>query len=123
MAIESEALQLLKFLDLIEFSSLVSYQDGYPAVGTGISKDWNAARILKKIEGINPDFYSTPVRGHDGKCWRKRNGGYLTRNQFLQLYNKYGAQLHIESLPFTEIPLRSTPANELRYLAPISCSS
>lgn len=99
--IESEALQLRKLLELIAFASLVSYQDAYRAVRNDIAKDWHAARMLKRIEGINPDFYPTPVRGHDGKRWLKLNGGYLTRHQFSQLYDKCGAMLHIKN-PFSK---------------------
>jgi hypothetical protein len=99
VTIESEALQLRKLLELIAFSSLVSNQDAYRAVRDDIAKDWHAARILKKIAEINPDFYPTPVRGHDGKRWLKLNGGYLTRHQFSQLYDKCGAMLHIKN-PF-----------------------
>ncbi|MEP3825465.1 MAG: hypothetical protein ABJM19_12795 [Marinobacter sp.] len=99
--IESEALQLRKLLELIAFASLVSYQDAYRSIRDDIAKDWHAARILKKIEGINPDFYPTPVRGHDGKRWRKLSGGYLTRRQFSQLYDKCGAMLHTKN-PFSK---------------------
>ena len=90
-----------KLLELIAFSSLVSYKDAYRSVRHDIAKDWHADRILKKIEGINPDFYPTPVRGHDGTRWIKLIGGYLTRHQFSQLYDMCGAMLHIKN-PFSK---------------------
>ncbi len=99
--IESEALQLRKLLELIAFSSLVSYQDAYRSVRSDIAKDWHAARILRKIEGINPEFYPVPVDGFDKSGWNRLNGGYLTRKQFERLYDKCGAMLHSRN-PFSK---------------------
>lgn len=99
--IESEALQLRKLLELIAFASLVSYQEAYRAIRDDIAKDWHAGRIIRKIKIINPHFYPTPVRGHDGKRWFKVNSGYLTQHQFSKLYDTCGAMLHIKN-PFTK---------------------
>ncbi|WPC04101.1 hypothetical protein SBP02_15150 [Pseudomonas benzenivorans] len=97
--IESEALQLRKLLELIAYSSLVSYQEAYRSVRSDIAKDWHAARILRKIEGINPEFYPIPISGWNKKGWNKIRGGYLTRKQFETLYDKCGTMLHIQN-PF-----------------------
>ncbi len=99
--IESEALQLRKLLELIAFSSLVSYQEAYRSVRSDISKDWHAVRILRKIEGINPAFYPVPIDGFNRRGWNKVQGGYLTRKQFERLYDKCGAILHSQN-PFSK---------------------
>jgi len=99
--IESEALQLRKLLELIAYSSLVSYQEAYRSVRSDIAKDWHAARILRKIEGINPEFYPVPIEGFNKKGWNRVRGGYLTRKQFEGLYDKCGAMLHSQN-PFSK---------------------
>jgi hypothetical protein len=99
--IEAEALQLRKLLELIAFSSLVSYQEAYRSVRSDIAKDWHAARILRKIEGINPEFYPVPIDGYNRKGWNRLQGGYLTRKQFERLYDKCGAMLHSQN-PFSK---------------------
>ncbi|MCR8921461.1 hypothetical protein NO559_01675 [Dasania sp. GY-MA-18] len=99
--IESEALQLRKLLELIAFSSLVSYQNAYRTVRSDIAKDWHAARILRKIEDINPEFYPVPVDGFNKQSWTKVQSGYLTRKQFERLYDKCGAMLHSQN-PFSK---------------------
>ncbi|AZR40728.1 hypothetical protein MTMN5_01277 [Marinobacter salarius] len=97
--IESEALQLRKLLELIAYSSLVSYQEAYRSVRSDIAKDWHAARILRKIETINPEFYPVPIKGFSKQGWNKVRGGYLTRKQFERLYDKCGAMVHAQN-PF-----------------------
>lgn len=99
--IESEALQLRKLLELIAFSSLVSYQEAYRSVRKDIAKDWHAARILRKIESINPEFYPVPIDGFHKQGWNRMQGGYLTRKQFERLYDKCGALLHSQN-PFSK---------------------
>ncbi|MDO6594107.1 hypothetical protein [Neptuniibacter sp. 1_MG-2023] len=99
--IESEALQLRKLLELIAFSSLVSYQEAYRSVRSDIAKDWHAARVLRKIETINPEFYPVPIDGFNRNDWNRVQGGYLTRKQFERLYDKCGAMLHSQN-PFSK---------------------
>ena len=95
--VEAEALQLRKLLELIAFSSLVSYQKAYRSLRNDIAKDWHAARILRKIESINPEFYPVPTDGFDRKGWHRVQGGYLTRKQFERLYDRCGAMLHSQN--------------------------
>ncbi len=99
--IEAEALQLRKLLELVAYSSLVSYQEAYRSVRKDIAKDWHAARILRKIESINPKFYPVPIDGFDRQGWHRVQGGYLTRKQFERLYDKCGAMLHSQN-PFSK---------------------
>jgi hypothetical protein len=103
--IESICLQFRKILELIAFGSLVCHNKEYSAV-RAITKDWHAARILKAVEQINPDFYPIPVRGWVGP---DRNGQHklamfrgvqLTRIQFAALYDQCGQLLHSQN-PFT----------------------
>lgn len=99
--IESEALQLRKLLELIAFSSLVSYQDAYRSIRNDIAKDWHARRILRKIQTINPKFYPVPIHRFDGNGWNRLQSGYLTEKQFERLYDNCGAMLHSQN-PFSK---------------------
>ncbi|WP_285393799.1 hypothetical protein [Marinobacter azerbaijanicus] len=72
-----------------------------------IAKDWHAARILRKIESINPDFYPVPIDGFDRQGWHRVQGGYLTRKQFERLYDECGAMLHSQN-PFSKGKSSST---------------
>jgi hypothetical protein len=58
--IETAGVQLRFVLETIAFSSLVANQPAYASVYADFSKDWNAAKLLKKIERVNPDFYPVP---------------------------------------------------------------
>lgn len=97
--IEFEALQLRKLLELIAFSSLVSYQDAYRAIRDDIARDWHAARIIKKVKSINPKFYPVPIEGVGTRDWLRLKDGFLTIRQFHILYDQCGDQLHTKN-PF-----------------------
>jgi len=103
--IESICLQFRKVLELIAFGSLVCHSKEYSAV-RAIAKDWHAARILKAVEQINPDFYPRPVRGWVGPDLNGQHklamfrGVQLTRIQFVALYDQCGQLLHSQN-PFT----------------------
>lgn len=95
-AIESEALQLRKLLEVIAYASLVSNREPYEEIKNDLAKDWHAERILKKIAKINADFYPVPLK--DNQVVRH---GYLTRKQFSTLYDKCGYILHAKN-PFSK---------------------
>lgn len=104
--IEAEALQLRKILELIAYASLVSNKEVYESVRNDISKDWHANRIMRKIERINPDFYPIPTTGVKNGRWNTLKGGFLTRKQFEELYDKCGNILHAKN-PFSKVSQRS----------------
>lgn len=101
VVIESEALQLRKILELIAYSSLVYHQDAYYEARSKIANDWHAARILKNVARINPEFYPVPVDGVKNGNWKRVRGGFLTKKQFMTLYDKCSDILHAEN-PFNK---------------------
>ncbi|AVV35309.1 hypothetical protein C8233_01585 [Halomonas sp. SF2003] len=101
VVIESEALQLRKILELLAYSSLVSHQDAYYKIRKNMASDWHAARILKNVAKINSEYYPVPVDGVKNGKWKKVRGGFLTKKQFMVLYDKCSDILHAEN-PFNK---------------------
>lgn len=98
--IEFMCLQIRKILEQISMGSLVVNKDEFEAVGKKYSHYWNAKLILQDIERLNPDFYPVAVRevpSHEDGVSRdlqNKESGFLTREQFVQIYDKCGRVLH-----------------------------
>lgn len=99
--IEFCVLQLRKILELIALSSLVSDADIYREKLSKIDSMWNARLIFRDIERIHPDFYPKPIRidAEDKSIWHDIEDGYLTKDEFIKIYDKCGKYLH-ENSPF-----------------------
>jgi len=99
--IEFCVLQIRKILELIAFSSLVSDADVYREKLSKIDSMWNARLIFRDIERIHPDFYPKPIRidPKDKSIWHDIEDGYLTKDEFIKIYDKCGKYLH-ENSPF-----------------------
>lgn len=101
--IESAYLQLRKILELIAFSSLIANIDVYSKAYIKFSTHWNASLMLKDIERINPNFYPKPIIQKPSKNpdfvseWSNRENDFLTKDDFLSLYEKCGKILHAEN--------------------------
>lgn len=96
---EFVALQLRKILELIAFSSLIANKKIYSKARKEFATDWNAKKILKYLEKVNPNFYPEPIYlANDNKNGVKHfeylKDGYLTKKEFVFLYNKCGKALH-----------------------------
>lgn len=97
--IEFCVLQMRKILELIAFSSLVSDTDVYKEQLNNIERMWNAKHILADIERIHPNFYPKPIviDENDKGIWHDRQEPYLTRDEFIKVYDKCGKFLHEDS--------------------------
>lgn len=103
--IESACLQIRKILELVAFGSLVANLEKFAQQHKRFSKYWNASLMLKDIERINPDFFPKPIIQR--KCeesgihveWEDRPNDYMTKEKFVQVYDKCGAILHSDN-PF-----------------------
>jgi hypothetical protein len=99
-ALESSCLQLRKILELIAFGSLVANADAYTSVYSKVSKGWHAADLLKELEVVNPQFYPVPVvqvsSDVPGTILRhkRREGDYLTKTDFPEVYGRCGVMAH-----------------------------
>lgn len=102
---ESICLQFRKILELIALSSLVANKEEYSKNRQKFATDWHAKRILSDIEKVNPKFYPEPTRQildkDTGKVIKveKIADGFLTRDEFEDLYDSCGVILHADN-PF-----------------------
>ena len=97
--------QLRKTLELIAFASLSANKAKYSAAYDNFATHWNAKRMLAYIEKVNPNFYPIPVRdtGVNAEGIRYFDllaEGFLTKDEFVTLYDKCGQILHARN-PFT----------------------
>ncbi|EAA3623728.1 hypothetical protein CP709_00765 [Salmonella enterica] len=95
--IETEALQLRKLLELIAFSSLISHEAAYRTVTQNIDGVWKAKRIMCELGKINQNFYPLPVSEITNDGWKKLKGGYLTKKQFIALYDECSTHIHVRN--------------------------
>ena len=98
--IESAYLQFRKILELIALGSLVANKDEFSKVYNDFAKYWNARHLLKDLERLNPNFYPRPVvevpskRAGTKMDLQDKKDGFLTKDEFLKLYEKCGAIMH-----------------------------
>lgn len=106
---ELACLQLRKTLEQIGFASLTANQSVYAAVYADFSSHWNAKRLLANLDKLHPEFYPRPITPAEGrqkgvKHFDNIQDGYLTREDFVFLYNKASEVLH------TRNPFHAQPA-------------
>lgn len=101
--IELICLQIRKILELVALGSLVANQRIFLKKVNNLQKMWNAKYILSDIEKINPDFYPKPIDEQPSKLDGVKNDlinveeGYLTKDDFIFVYDKCGKILHAEN--------------------------
>lgn len=101
--VESLYLQFRKTLELIAFGSLVANKEKYSEARAEYSSDWNAKRVLKLVERLNPRFYPEPINqvpvvGERYKTDLKPvTENFLSRAEFEILYDRCGGVLHSEN--------------------------
>jgi len=105
--LEFISLNIRKCLELISLANLVAHKEKYKEAREKYFLDWRAKAILKEIEKINPDFYPEPlirVKSSTSPVaweWKKRESGYLSRDEFSEAYNFASDFLHAEN-PFNK---------------------
>lgn len=98
--IEFVAIQLRKSLEGIAFASLIANKDIYSEQHKNFAKHWNSKLLFKDLERLNPDFYPQPLgkisepdeRGIKNIGYLEE--GFLTKEEFVFLYDKCGKALH-----------------------------
>ena len=98
--IEFVAIQLRKSLEGIAFSSLIANKNIYSDAYKNFAKHWNPKLLIKDLERVNPEFYPKPLGvisqpDQNGiKNIEYLEDGYLTKEDFVFLYDKCGKALH-----------------------------
>jgi len=101
--IETIYLQLRKVLELIALGSLVANVDEYSRQEKKFAQHWHAARILDDLQAVNPNFYPVPgVQVKDETTEKVKSVDslkkpFLTKADFVTLYEMCGAILHAEN--------------------------
>jgi len=99
------SLQFRKILELIALGSMVSNKEKYSEIRVRFERDWNAKNIIGDLSRINPEFYPRPVIKTESADpavdyhFEQIKSGYLSKTEFLKLYEKCGGLLHAEN-PF-----------------------
>jgi len=102
-SIESTYLQLRKILELIALASLVANKGHYARQQEKFANHWHAARILRDLAEINKNFYPVPgkqiIDAKSGKVVAVNSvkEGFLTKDDFIQLYESCGEILHADN--------------------------
>ena len=103
--LEFMCLQIRKMLELISMGSLVVNKDEFDAIGQKYEQYWNARLILQDIERLNPNFYPVAIievpssRPGVIKDLQNKTSGFLTREDFVKVYEKCGKMMHANN-PF-----------------------
>jgi len=103
---EVVCIHLRKILELIAFSNLAANKNEVDKMHKNIEGMWNARKLLKLIGRINPDFYPKPIEisAPDSRGVKIINfieNGYLTKEEWVQLYNLCSDFLHVWN-PYNE---------------------
>ena len=102
---ECVGLQLRKILELIALASMVANQPEYRKHQKNFQREWNGKRILATLEKANPEFYPVPtMQIQDQRTGRvvetkTINSGFLTKKDYVRLYDACGSILHARN-PF-----------------------
>jgi hypothetical protein len=96
-----------KVFELIAFATLAANRAQYSVVYRDFAEDWEAAKLLKNLQRINPDFYPHPVvevlSGEPGiRCSLiPREQDYLTQSELIEAHGRCGGLMHTAN-PFAE---------------------
>ena len=102
---ECVSAQIRKILELIAFSSLCANKEKYSQVHANFTKHWRAKALLEDLARIHSNFYPVPMKKPitkpDGtKHFERINEGYLTRKDFVFLYDRCSEVVHTRN-PFS----------------------
>lgn len=121
--VETVGLQFRKIFELIVFASLAANRDQYSCVYADFARHGNAAKLVKNLRRINPEFYPKPVvevpSDHPGIVHelRDRERDYLSQAELVLAHGKCGALLHAAN-PFAKpIDYVSYQKNYTEWLA------
>lgn len=98
--IETIGLQFRKVFELIAFASLAAHKELYSAAYSDFAKDWEAAKLVKRLHQINPRFYPEPIvqvpsdKPGVKMDLRPRQPDYLTEESLVKAHGRCGSLMH-----------------------------
>ena len=102
--VEFLCLQFRKILEKIALASMVANEDIYKQQYEKFAQHYHAGRILNDLEKINPKFYPVPNKqvkvqsnGEIRFDLQPITEGFLTKDEFVKIYEKCGGMLHSEN--------------------------
>jgi hypothetical protein len=103
--IELIFVQLRKILELIAFASLTANKVKYSAAHANFASHWRAKGMLADLGKINPDFFPVPLDAPvpldtGVKHFPRPVDGFLTKDEFVTLYDASSAVIHSRN-PFS----------------------
>ena len=93
--------------ELIAFASLAAHKELYSEVHTDFTSHWEAAKLVKRLRIINPDFYPSPVVQVNSEVpgvkrdLLPRGPDYLTENDLIVAHGRCGSLMHASN-PYGE---------------------
>jgi hypothetical protein len=107
LLLENAVLHTRKALECIAYASIAPNKNAYEKfrsdaeTPSDFRKDYHAGSILKQLGQINKDFYPLPMIAKlvGERQWHfdRLNTGYLTKNQYIKLYDRLGKFLHSDN--------------------------
>jgi hypothetical protein len=103
---EFVSVQLRKSLELVAFASMAANKKLYAEAHANFAKHWRAKKTLSSLELLHSDFYPQPIRldhvkESGAKHFEHIRNGYLTKEDFVTLYDQCSEVLHTRN-PFTK---------------------
>lgn len=106
--LENATLHTRKALECIAYASIAPNKDAYSEFRSesetpaDFRKDYHGGKILKMLSQINKDFYPLPLvapKSTGERQWHfdRLNSGYLTKNQYIKLYDRLDKFLHSDN--------------------------
>jgi len=94
---EISYLQLRMMCELVAIGCLVAHGDIDDTKSNNLQKEFNAEKIINRLEHLHPNFYPHPVRltknGNTTQMERIESG-FLTKSELINLYRDCGEKLH-----------------------------
>jgi hypothetical protein len=103
---EIVAIQFRKTLELLAFASMVANRAEYERAYADFASHWNPKDLFSQLELVNADFYPQAFKvgsidPNGVKHLVPLKGGFLTKPQFITLYDRCGGILHSRN-PYSE---------------------
>lgn len=98
--VETVGLQFRKIFELIIFASLAANRDEYAKAYSEFARHWEAAKLVKNLRRINPEYYPHPVvekpSTHPAALHdlAKRGADYLTEDELTEAHGRCGKLMH-----------------------------